>query len=439
MDFPDKARRTERSAPRKSLVERAAAILDNTARASEPPRASNAAAAAAVPAPSAPAYIPPPPPPIAHAPLAPATIAAPAVAPIAAPAPVADADSGAGGGKRVTRKQIELNFGRLRERGFVVPGDRSTTAEEIRLIKRTLLRQAFSDGRPQGTSHLIMVTSARPSEGKTFMAINLALSMALEKDITVLLIDADVAQPAVPGVLGFESDRGLLDLLVDPKLDMSEVMIRTNIETLSILPAGRDMPNANELLASAKMEALVDDIARRYPDRVIIFDTPPVLVRTETSVLAAHVGQVAFVIEAEHTNETAVKESLELLNGCGNIGLDPEQASFFLRDRTFWPVLRKIQAIISARGADAADQQSPLREAMLDRRRSHCVRADRARRGRRVGGGVAGNPTAHARRGLQLEYRPCPERPGEIGFRDNDQPRRQRARLGSTAVPELRL
>ena len=318
MDFPDKARRTERSAPRKSLVERAAAILDNTARAPEPPRASNTAAAAAVPAPSAPAYVPPPPPPppVAHAPVAPAP--APVATPVA-PAPLADADAGAG--KRVTRKQIELNFGRLRERGFVVPGDRSTTAEEIRLIKRTLLRQAFSDGRPQGTSHLIMVTSARPSEGKTFMAINLALSMALEKDITVLLIDADVAQPAVPGVLGFESDRGLLDLLVDPKLDMSEVMIRTNIETLSILPAGRDMPNANELLASAKMEAMVDDIARRYPDRVIIFDTPPVLVRTETSVLAAHVGQVAFVIEAEHTNETAVKESLELLNGCSNIGL----------------------------------------------------------------------------------------------------------------------
>ena len=146
-------------------------------------------------------------------------------------------------------------------------------------------------------------------------------SLILACHITVLLIDADVAQPAVPGVLGFEGDRGLLDLLVDSKLDMSEVMIRTNIENLSVLPAGRDMPNANELLASAKMEALVDDIAKRYPDRVIIFDTPPVLVRTETSVLAAHVGQVAFVIEAEHTNETAVKESLELLNGCSNIGL----------------------------------------------------------------------------------------------------------------------
>jgi exopolysaccharide/PEP-CTERM locus tyrosine autokinase len=316
MDFPDKARRTERTAPRKSLVERAAAILDSTvARAPEPPRASNAAAAAAVPspAPAMPANMPTPPPP----PPAPAAIAP---APVAVPSPAADT-SAQTTGKRVTRKQMELNFSRLREKGFVVPGDRSTTAEEIRLIKRTLLRQAFSDGRPQGTSHLIMVTSARPSEGKTFMAINLALSMALEKDITVLLIDADVAQPAVPGVLGFESDRGLLDLLVDPKLDMSEVMIRTNIETLSILPAGRDTPNANELLASAKMEALVDDIARRYPDRVIIFDTPPVLVRTETSVLAAHVGQVAFVIEAEHTNETAVKESLELLNGCSNIGL----------------------------------------------------------------------------------------------------------------------
>ena len=304
MDFPEKARRAERPAARKSLVERAAAIFDREPqRPPEPPRASNAAATGAIPTAAAP--IPG---------SGPASAPGPIPAPLSAPAPPA--------AKRVTRKQIELNFNRLREKGFVVPGDRSTTAEEIRLIKRPLLRQAFSDGRgTNGTSHLIMVTSARPSEGKTFMAVNLALSMALEKDITVLLIDADVAQPMIPSVLGFEADRGLLDLLVDDQLDMSEVMVRTNIDNLSILPSGRDMPNANELLASAKMGALVKDIAERYPDRVIIFDTPPVLVRTETSVLATHVGQVAFVIEAEETNEATVKESLELLSGCGNIGL----------------------------------------------------------------------------------------------------------------------
>jgi receptor protein-tyrosine kinase len=307
MDFPESARRAERPAPRKSLVERAAAIFDSTARAPEAPRADNTDAA----------------PPVAPPPEAPAAqpVPGPIVSPVAAPA-APQAVAAEAGPKRTTRKQIELNFSRLRDKGFVVPGDRSTTAEEIRLIKRPLLRQAFGDGRrANGNSHLIMVTSARPSEGKTFMAVNLALSMALEKDITVLLIDADVAQPAIPGVLGFESDRGLLDLLVDPTLDMSDVMIRTNLDNLSILPAGRDTPSANELLASAKMEALVKDIAERYPDRVIIFDTPPVLVRTETSVLASHVGQVAFVIEAEQTNETAVKESLELLSGCSNIGL----------------------------------------------------------------------------------------------------------------------
>jgi len=300
MDFPEKAPRAERSTARKSLVERAAAIFDSEPqRPPEPPRASNVAAAGAIPA--APQAAP------AHA------AAVPAVEAPTAPS---------GPSKRVTRKQVELNFNRLREKGFVVPGDRSTTAEEIRLIKRPLLRQAFADGRgTNGTSHLMMVTSARPSEGKTFMAVNLALSMALEKDITVLLIDADVAQPTIPGVLGFEADRGLLDLLVDDQLDMSEVMIRTNIENLSVLPSGRDLPNANELLASAKMGALIKDIAERYPDRVIIFDTPPVLVRTETSVLATHVGQVAFVVEAEQTNETTVKESLELLSGCNNIGL----------------------------------------------------------------------------------------------------------------------
>lgn len=327
MDFPDNARRAERPTPRKSLVERAAAIFESpAARAPEKPRADNtdAVARTAAEAPIAPPKQADVQSPVPVRPAAPVPAHEPAPS-HTAPSPGTAAATPAAAetaGRRVTRKQIELNFSRLREKGYVVPGDRSTTAEEIRLIKRPLLRQAFGDGRrANGNSHLIMVTSARPSEGKTFMAINLALSMALEKDITVLLVDADVAQPTIPGVLGFESDRGLLDLLVDPTLDMSEVMIRTNLDNLSILPAGRDTPNANELLASSKMEALVKDIAERYPDRVIIFDTPPVLVRTETSVMASHVGQVAFVIEAEQTNETAVKESLELLNGCSNIGL----------------------------------------------------------------------------------------------------------------------
>lgn len=314
MDFPEKTLRAERPAARKSLVERAAAILDSGGA---KPAAASTAAVAPNPVREAPAT--PPPPPSPSAPGISASSTMPGVAGMAAGAAAAAAQTGS---RRTTRKQVELNFDRLREMGYVVPGDRSVTAEEIRLIKRPLLRSAFIDGRrPTGNSNLIMISSARPNEGKTFMAVNLALSMALEKDITVLLIDTDVAHPSIPRVLGFDAHRGLLDLLVDEKLDMSEVLVRTNIENLSILPAGSDMPNANELLASARMATFVRDIAQRYPDRVIIFDTAPVLVRTETSVLATHVGQVAFVIEAENTNQSAVKESLDLLSGCPNIGL----------------------------------------------------------------------------------------------------------------------
>lgn len=242
----------------------------------------------------------------------------PAVAPGPAPAaPAADTTV-----RRQTRQQITIDYERLRAMGFVVPGDQSMIAEEIRLIKRPLLRNAFaSDGRSRGHSHVIMVTSARPAEGKTFTAINLALSMASERDITVLLIDSDLAQPQVPAVLGFEADKGLADVLTDPSTDMADVLIRTNIDNLSILPAGRDIPHANELFASARMAEFIDEVAKRYHDRMIIFDSPPLLARSEPSVLATHMGQVVFVIEAESTSESAVREALGLLGGHKNVGL----------------------------------------------------------------------------------------------------------------------
>lgn len=289
MEFSDKARKLERPPEKKSLIERATAIFDSSPR----PNGSAPQPGGSATAPAAESL---------------------GLRPVPPPQPAA--------ARRSTRKQIELDFDRLQKMGYVVPGDRSSTAEEVRIIKRPLLRRAFGDDRhATGNSHLIMVTSAHPDEGKTFMAVNLALSMALEKDITVLLIDADVAKPSIPGVLGFEADLGLLDLLTDDTLDMSDVMIRTNIENLSILPAGRDRPNATELMASARMAALVKDIAERYTDRVIIFDTPPVLVRTETNVLGMHVGQVAFVVEAEETSASSIKEALEHLKGCSNVGL----------------------------------------------------------------------------------------------------------------------
>jgi receptor protein-tyrosine kinase len=227
--------------------------------------------------------------------------------------------------RRETRRQVAVDLDRLRAKGFALPGDQSALAEELRLIKRPLLSAAFSrEATRVANSNLIMVTSANAHEGKTFIATNLAMSMASEHDVRVLLIDADVAHPAIPDVLGFEADKGLVDVVSDTSVDLADVMIRTNIPNLMMLPAGRARPGASELWASARMARFVDDIAKRYADRIVVFDSPPVLARSEPIVLAQHVGQVVLVVEAERTSRTAVSEALSLIgpNRLGGVVLN---------------------------------------------------------------------------------------------------------------------
>jgi len=247
---------------------------------------------------------------------------APSPGPTASPRPAVRAPSpavavGAGvGARRETRRQATIDFERLRREGFALPVDQTALAEELRLIKRPLLSAAFAQGGSGvENSNLIMVTSANPKEGKTFIATNLALSMASEHDVHVLLIDADVANPSIPSQLGFDAEVGLIDAVSDATIDLADVMIRTNIDNLIVLPAGRPRPGASELLASARMTRFVNDIAKRYADRVILFDSPPVLARSEAMVLAQHVGQVVFVVEAERTSRTAMSEALGMIGG----------------------------------------------------------------------------------------------------------------------------
>jgi exopolysaccharide/PEP-CTERM locus tyrosine autokinase len=224
---------------------------------------------------------------------------------------------------KVHTRRVELDLNRMREMGMVTAaGGRTTVVEEFRVIKRPLLKRALAertgDDKP---GNLIMVTSSLPGEGKTFCAINLAMSIAMELDHTVLLVDADVARPSVLRTLGLPAQRGLMDILLDDKLDLSDVMLRTNVDTLSILSAGASNPRATELLASQSMSNLVYEIANRYPDRIVIFDSPPLLLTSEAHVLASHMGQIVMVIEAETTTQHAVSESLRQLEGCSNVNL----------------------------------------------------------------------------------------------------------------------
>jgi receptor protein-tyrosine kinase len=219
---------------------------------------------------------------------------------------------------RVPAKTVHIDLARLAARGLVTPDQpRSAIAEEFRLIKRPLLGNAVQEGQAAvDNGNLILISSALPGEGKTFNAINLAISMAMELDYTVLLVDADVSRPSVLRELDLPPQAGLMDVLAGEVSDLSEVLLKTNIDKLTLLPAGMPHQRATELLASDAMEQLLGQIAHRYADRIIVFDSPPLLVTTESRVLATHMGQVVLVVEAERTTHAQVNQALAAIEPC---------------------------------------------------------------------------------------------------------------------------
>ena len=241
------------------------------------------------------------------------TSPSPAPAPSTTPYPAAD--------DQVSR-QVHIDLALLRARGLLTSDDeRSQVAEEYRLIKRPILANAFG-ANPVRKGNMVMVTSSLPGEGKTFSTINLAISIAMEMDRTVLLVDADVAKPRLPEYLGFNAEHGLLDILRQGTQDLSNAILRTNIDKLAILPAGRTYARATELLSSDAMHRLVDDLASRYPDRLVLFDSPPLLATSESSVLAAHMGQIVMVVEADKTPQAALRDAMARIEGaCDVVGI----------------------------------------------------------------------------------------------------------------------
>ncbi len=213
---------------------------------------------------------------------------------------------------------LNIDWKHLSELGFAAPGSSNSEAiEEYRNIKRPIVNNAFGKGSEGITrANLILVTSSLPGEGKTFTAINLALSIANERDKKVLLIDADVARPSVSKVLGINESPGLIEYLDGANVSFSDIIVRTSIPGLGIIPAGKLHKYSTELLSSNKMALFVEELSNRYPDRIVIFDSPPLLAATQGEVLARLVGQVILVIEAEQTLQNVVMESVEKLAAC---------------------------------------------------------------------------------------------------------------------------
>jgi protein-tyrosine kinase len=217
--------------------------------------------------------------------------------------------------------ELKIDFGRLQASGFLTPAVQdSNLLHEFRVIKRPLIQNALGKTATHAhNSNLIMVTSALPGEGKTFVAMNLAMSIAMEVDCRVLLVDADFVSPSIPGVLGIEPAKGLMDLLTEGGITFRDVLLRTNVERLTLLLAGTPQRGASELLASDAMTRLLGEVAGRYPDRIVVFDSPPLLATTESRVLATHMGQVVVVVEAERTAHAMLESALSTVQSCPQV------------------------------------------------------------------------------------------------------------------------
>ncbi len=209
------------------------------------------------------------------------------------------------------------------ERAGMVDWSRTRTriSEEFRLVQRQILRTAFGPGAEPGFSNLLMVTSARPGEGKSFMSTNLSGSIARQGDHHVLLVDSDSKRDSICYSMGLAQARGLLDLAANPKLDPAPLIVKTPIERLSILPVGRERERSAELFSTKEMTRLIQSLGRRYADRLLILDAPPCLSTSDPAVLAQVVGQILFVVEADRTQRDEIEASLDLIQACPTITL----------------------------------------------------------------------------------------------------------------------
>ncbi len=226
----------------------------------------------------------------------------------------------------------------LSDHNLLIPnGPVTGLSEEFRIVKRQLLLAARGGKGVDAVEHgeRILICSANPNEGKTYTSVNLALSMASEKDNRVLLVDADFAKPSILSTLNIEGGPGLMDALADSSLDVNKMVLSTDIEGLSVLPAGSQSNQDTEYLAAARTAKIIEKLSKDDPTRIIIFDSPPALAASPASVLALHVGQTLMVVHADKTTDGALRDALNLLSGCDYVQLLLNRANFSPSGRKF--------------------------------------------------------------------------------------------------------
>lgn len=225
-------------------------------------------------------------------------------------------------------RRVQIDREALRAEGLLAPEKQARKlAEEYRQIKRPLLANAAGRGAESiPRANLIMVGSAVPGEGKTFTAINISLSLALEKDWSIVLVDGDVAKPHLTRLFGLQSEPGLLDLLHAPAGSFDDYVVPTDVRGLALMPTGSADEHAFELIVSARMGALAQHLTDSDPARIIVFDSPPLLATSEAPALASHLGQIIVVVRAGHTSRQRVRQAIDKLDPDKAVNLVLNQA-----------------------------------------------------------------------------------------------------------------
>lgn len=195
-----------------------------------------------------------------------------------------------------------------------VPTDAPYAREEFRLIKRRLLNNIRDGSKPQGRDpRVVIVTSACPGDGKTFIASNLAMSLAIDRGVGVTLIDGDVTSQGATRRFNLFHERGLLDAL-DESLPIIDVLQDTNLPNLDFVPAGAPRTDAAELLSGERMSTYIADVLARSDNQLVVLDSGGLLTGSIPVSLAAYAGQIIFVVASNETRRTLIEESLTLLD-----------------------------------------------------------------------------------------------------------------------------
>jgi protein-tyrosine kinase len=219
-------------------------------------------------------------------------------------------------------RAVSLDRNHLAQLGILMPWmTTSRVVEEFRIAKRNIMFSWQMPDYPKPSDRpprVVLVTSSKPREGKTFCSINLALAFAAEEHLATILIDGDAMRADTAKTLGIPTTPGFTDILAGES-SLQDAMVQTDLPNLIVLPSGMHGAQVPELLSGRGPNLLFAEIAHRYPEHVIIVDTPPCLASTDAAALAPYASQIMFVVEAAHTQRTEIETSLSLLSGCQQI------------------------------------------------------------------------------------------------------------------------